>query len=105
MSRQGAVGPLRLRPYHAATVGALIEARTAQTSLDNTPLVRLPEFGRKLRAAAKRKRKPGSRLTIWDLDRDTALAGFNYLALFAHPSVPESFLAEDDAEAVREVTL
>ena len=33
------------------------------------------------------------------------MAGFHYLSLFAHPSVPKSLLTADEAQAVHEATL
>jgi len=105
MSRQGVVAPLRVSRQHAAIVGGLIEARTAAHRLDCTPFATLPAFGRKFRDAAKRRRKSGGRITIWTVQRDEALAGFHYLALFSHPLVPESFLTTDEGHMVREVTL
>ena len=90
---------------YAATVGALIEARTSRHDLKGTPLAALPEFGRKLRAAANRKRTSGDPIALWTVERTEAPAGFRYLTLFTHPLVPESFLTTDELTAVREVTL
>jgi hypothetical protein len=105
MSRQGDIGRLRLVPAHAAVVGALIEARVSVPDVQDTPLEPLPGLGRKLRAAARRRRTAGLDLDIWNVERTEALAGFHYLVSFSLPNVPESFLTADERLAVREVAL
>src|SRR6266508_1304348 len=44
-------------------------------------------------------------MVLWTVERDEALAGFHYLALFSHPLVPHTFLAIDEERAVRDVAL
>lgn len=105
MSRQGVVGPLRVNRRHAAIVGALIEARTAASSLQGTALEPLLGLGRKLCAAARRSRTSSVWIAIWAVERGEALAGSHYLGLFSHPDVPETFLTADEAHAVGEVAL
>ena len=89
----------------AATVGALIVARTAGSDLTDTPLAALPTLGRRLSASAKRNRGLPSPITLWTVERSEALAGFRYLSLFTHPAVPGNLLTPDDACAVGDVAL
>src|SRR5688572_18008816 len=105
MSHAGVIGPLRLKRQDAAVVARIIEERTSQAVLDGTPLAKLGGFGRKLSAATKRRRASGSELGVWNIEREEAVAGFHYLALFTHPKVPGSFLSEAESISVREVAL
>ena len=104
MSRQGEVGPLRIERAHAELVGALVETRTAPYDLKSTPLSALPQFGRKLSAAARRKRKPGQPFAIWTMRKVEAWAGFHYLALFELPAAA-GFLTLEEGSAVHQVRL
>ena len=83
----------------------MIVARTAVSDLTDTPLFALPSLGRKLCAAAKREWAVSDPITLWAIKRSEALAGFHYLSLFTHPSVPKNFLTTDEAHAVFEVAL
>lgn len=104
MSKAGVVGALKVERQHAAIVGELIENRTSGDDLADTPLFELPSFGRKLVAAAKRKRAGGGvTITIWRVERNEATHGFHYLALFYHPGVPDGLLTKDEDIAVRSV--
>jgi hypothetical protein len=96
---------LRIDRTHAALVGALISERVPAGVLHGTRLAALPSFGQALLAAARRRRTPSGHLAIWTIGRPAALAGFHYLALFSHPSVPQNFLTTDEAIAVRNISL
>jgi hypothetical protein len=106
MSSKGAVGPLQVSAQDAAIIAAIIEARVAPHAarLDATPLASLPAFGRKLGAAAKRKRRSRALIGVWNLQRLEALAGFYYLALFTLPDA-DAFLTAKEISAVHEILL
>ena len=67
MSRKGVVGSLRLNRKYAAIAAAVIEERTEGIDLERTPFAALPAFGRKLRAALKRRRASATEIVMWNL--------------------------------------
>jgi hypothetical protein len=105
MSRAGVLGPLRMSQRDAEIVGSLIATRTEGFGLDKTPLAALPSFGVKLCAASKRRRRSGSTINLWTVERAEALAGFHYLVFFSHPEAPSDFLTPDESESIGEVCL
>lgn len=107
MSIKGVVGPLRLSVAEATVAAAVIAERTAGVDLSDTPLAALPDFGRKLGKAVKRRRrdKAATRIVLWTVTRDEARAGYSYLMLFSHRDAPNPGLSNAELDALHSIAL
>src|SRR5262245_24187155 len=107
MTRKGVVGPLTVKRGDAAIAAATTLERTEGVDLEGTPFVALPEFGRKISNALKRKlRNPkANEIKLWTVNREEAEAGYTYLMLFSHEDIPPDFLTYEEMDAVNNVAL
>jgi hypothetical protein len=106
MTQKGLTRPVRLRRQDASVAERFVRERAKGAETVHERFKHLADFGRKLGAALRRRRRDESDdLVIWRLTRDEAWSGFWYLYSFHFFAIPEHYATESECDSLYEVAM